>query len=93
MYIYQAIEGGLHLVFETCLLDTASPIRVTHSRLWSYADEAIFYFNTEAVDRFGDYDIYNPVIQVHLCKFSLDTCKETVISRFDEPSRDQSGAK
>jgi len=93
MYIYQAIERGLHLVFETCLLDTASPIQVTHSKLWSYADEAIFYFKTEAADHFGDYDIYNPVVQIRLCKFSLETCKESVVSSFYEPSRDKAGAK
>lgn len=95
MYIYRAAAGGLDLVFEICLLDTASPIQVTHSKIWSYADEAIFYFKTEAADHFGDYDIYNPVVQISLCKFSLETCKERVVSSFGEPARDtrEAGAK
>jgi len=95
MYIYQVTEEGLDLVFEACLLDTASPVQVTHSKLWSYADEAIFYFKTETVEsqNFGDYDIYNPVVQVHLCKFSLENRKESLVSSFAEPSRDKAGAK
>ena len=93
MYIYQTTEQGLRLVLETCLLETAAAVQVTHSKLWSYADEAIYYFKTERAEEFGDYDIYNPVVQIRLCKFSLESCRESVVSSFAEPSRDKTGAK
>ena len=93
MYVYQITDEGVRLLFETCLLETASPVQVTHSKFWSYADEAIFYFKTETAEQFGDYDIYNPVVQIRLCKFSLRSCKESVVSSFAEPSRDKAGAK
>jgi hypothetical protein len=32
-------------------------------------------------------------MQICLCKFSLETCKERVVSSFGEPARDKAGAK